>query len=512
MLQIDEKVFIEGLEAEKARRDFLCFLDFVKLQEPPTPSNSAGSAVVPFQKWPHLIQGANLLTTSLLIVALKARQIGWSWLVAAYVVWYASYHSAALIFLFSRGEYEAKQLLAKCKTVYRNLPDTLRVPLVNGQGKEGTDLEIEFRNGSRIHAFASTRDTGRSETASIVVYDEADFHEWLDANYAATKPTVDAGGQMIMLSTANKRTMLSLFKGLFRGAPGNGWAKVFFGWQARPGRDQAWYERTKASVPSTEGMSPELYMEQEYPGIEEEALAPSRALAYFDGQALTDMLGDCQEPREVLRGLVSIWRRPVVAGRYVLFADTAWGKTGSFSCAAVIDYASVEQVAELHGRPHPNDMAQEVYDLHILYNHAYMGLERAGEGQERDGEAVVVVDKVLELLKLCGSKCNDKMFYADYNAPKPSKVGWQTDGKTRPLMLGELAEAVRNRQMIIRSRAGVGELMTFIRNDKGRPQATEGAYDDRVMTYAGLWQMRKYAKFTAVPTKAVSYPSFAGGR
>ena len=52
-------------------------------------------------------------------------------------------------------------------------------------------------------------------------------------------------------------------------------------------------------------------------------------------------------------------------------------------------------------------------------------------------------------------------------------------------------------------------MLSFIRNEAGRPQASKGGYDDRVMAYAIAWQMRKFANFgsrrlrgtrTSVPT------------
>jgi phage terminase large subunit len=205
---------------------------------------------------------------------------------------------------------------------------------------------------------------------------------------------------------------------------------------------------------------------------------------------------ECRDPRDIQLGITSIWQKPVISGRYVMGVDTAWGMTGSYSCASILDWATGTQVAEMHGRPHPDEAAREIMRLHLAYNHAYMGLEIAGEGQERDGESVVVVNKVLPLLAECG--CRNKLFYADHTSSKPEKPGWQTDGKTRPVMLGELAEAVRNREIVIRSAAGVSELMSFVRNEKGRPQHVEGAYDDRVMSYAIAWQMRKYARFSSM--------------
>ena len=89
------------------------------------------------------------------------------------------------------------------------------------------------------------------------------------------------------------------------------------------------------------------------------------------------------------------------------------------------------------------------------------------------------------------------MYYHDRNTGTPTTPGWQTDGKTRPVMLAEFAEAIRNRLIVIRCREGIGEMLSFIRNEQGRPQAAKGAYDDRVMAYALAWQMRKFASFTS---------------
>ena len=74
-------------------------------------------------------------------------------------------------------------------------------------------------------------------------------------------------------------------------------------------------------------------------------------------------------------------------------------------------------------------------------------------------------------------------------------------------MLAELAEAVRNRLIVIRSKGGIGEMLSFIRNEQGRPQAAKGAHDDRVMAYALAWQMRKFARFPQSHNKKATVPS-----
>ena len=58
----------------------------------------------------------------------------------------------------------------------------------------------------------------------------------------AVKPTVDGGGRLVLVSTADKARPLSPFKRLFRAAwAGTGdYAAVFLPWSARPGRDERW--------------------------------------------------------------------------------------------------------------------------------------------------------------------------------------------------------------------------------------------------------------------------------
>ena len=466
-----------------AERRFNLWLPFVKLLEPPP-----GGGIIPFQPWSHLVQLAQELQDHRLLALVKARQIGVSWLLASYALWTALYHTGAVVLLLSRGELEAGDLLDKCRFIWGQLPPDL-------QRRPGTSSASEMNfpsEHSKIVALPSTEEAGRSETATLVIQDEADHHEHLAANFAAVKPTVDAGGQLVLASTADKRKVNSLFKGLYRGAPANGFKALFYGWQARPGRDEAWYEATRKAVPSTAGMSPELYMEQEYPSTAEEALAPSQAVAFFQRGALVSMLADCKDPVEMTRGgLVLGWRKPVVAGRYIAHGDCAWGEKGSYSCLVVADWQTGEQVAEVYGRPTPDEAALENVKLCRLYNEAYVGIEENGEGK-------VIVKKMHEL------GYGSRMYCRTPDHPLHGERSWLTDPGTRPVMLAELEEAVRMRLIVPRCRDAISEMMQFIRTEGGRPQAAEGAYADHVMAWAGLWQVRKRASFGGQPLKVIN--------
>ena len=248
-----------------AQRHFNDFLDYVQVMEPPP-----GRGVIAFERWDHLVEVCQNLQDEKLIVWLKSRQTGASWLLAAYALWTAMYRTGALVLLLSQGEEESKVLLAKSRFVYEKLPSGLRTQLGTDSKQELTFPTME----SGIRALPSTDKAGRSATASLVILDEADFHEHLEANYAAVKPTIDdGGGQLVMVSTSNAFNARSMFKRVYQEAPDNGFKKIFYGWNVRPGRDNEWFSARQREY------SDISLFEKEYPSSEAEALSPPRSIA-----------------------------------------------------------------------------------------------------------------------------------------------------------------------------------------------------------------------------------------
>src|SRR5262249_35719628 len=83
--------------------------------------------------------------------------------------------------------------------------------------------------------------------------DEADWFEKpadLGKLLNAVKPTVDAGGQLILLSSPDKKDPESLFKRIYRAARAGTSKKyhpIFLPWSARPERTQERYNEERAS-------------------------------------------------------------------------------------------------------------------------------------------------------------------------------------------------------------------------------------------------------------------------
>ena len=258
------KLLREAAKQELAARDFKYFLDFVFIQERPQLQEGIVGGKRQFEKWPHVMEIADALLNDRKIVILKARQLGASWVGAAYACWMFMFHPGSLVGMFSRGEREAVRLMAKVKFIYKNLPRGWTRSLETDSRLE---MQLNFAEGveSIITAFPSTSDAGRGDDFSLVVMDEADSHEALEEAYTALSGSIDStGGQMVMMSTINKLRAESVFVEAYTGSPENNWKKLFFGWRARPTRNDEWYQRARNNIPTTSKLTAELYMEQEF--------------------------------------------------------------------------------------------------------------------------------------------------------------------------------------------------------------------------------------------------------
>jgi len=199
-------------------------------------------------------------------LTLKARQIGWTTLVAAHQFWLAFFKPDQNIIDLSRTERESVLLLRKSKYGFQHMPEWMieRGPdsLVEHQQK------MAFSNGSQITSMPSASDPARGESASLVVVDEWAFLPNPEEAWASIEPVADVGGRIIGLSTANGSG--NFFHELWVGSSTgtNRFEPMFFPWSATEDRDEAWYQSKKESMLSWQ-------LAQEYPTTPEEAFIKS---------------------------------------------------------------------------------------------------------------------------------------------------------------------------------------------------------------------------------------------
>lgn len=493
-------------DKELARRDFLYFLDFVYINEPPNMLEGKPGGKVPFQKWDYIVEMAQAMMTEKQLVVLKSRQIGFSWLVSAYAAWLFTFHLGSLIVCLSRGEPEAQALVRKINFIYISLPEEWMLPTFSTNGLSQLAIPGEDGLFSRVMALASTPDAGRGETANLVIQDEAEFHAYVDDNYNAVRPTIDAGGQIFMGSTSNKKKALSLFKNLYRQAPGNKWKPLFYSWKVRPERTQQWYDDVKNATPHSEldGLTPDQFMEQEYPNSEQEALAPSRASAYFDHDELDYLQQFISEPiREVIqsatadevvdtlgrdwRDLRNIYISRTPKGKYVAGTDVSYGIARDYCATVVLDMDSRHIVADMMSNIiKPGEWGEESMELLKFYKDPWWAIEMNGPGRACIDQAVAAK--------------YPRLFHHDTSTRKGSsrsllkEPGWLTSTKTRPIMWYQLQEQMDAGRIFVHNKLGLLQFYSVLRLEDGEPDHAEGAHDDYPTAVAIAFGIRDKAR------------------
>lgn len=352
--------------------------------------NAIASAWIPFRLWPAQARALKQIHLSRLIILLKARQIGMTWLVLAFALWLMLFHPAATVLLFSRRDDEAIDLLDfRLKGMYQRLPPWMQAQAVVVDNAH----EWALSNGSRAIAFPTTG--GDSYTATLAIADEYDLIPDQDQVMRSVKPTIDNGGRFIILSRPDKDRPDTRFKRIYKAARQhlNDWGAIFLPWYAHPGRDRAWYEAQQADILSSTGSTDELY--EQYPETEEQALAARALNKRFPPQ----WLQQCYAPEEPLflvgetpaealppdvpaiPGL-RLYRLPEPGRRYVMGADPAEGLSSSDDSSLTVgDAATGEQVAKLSGKFEPKvTFPQYIDQVGRFYNQAAALVERNNHG------------------------------------------------------------------------------------------------------------------------------------
>lgn len=489
------------------------FLKWARIADPPTLDNLGG--IIKFELWEHLKKVIAALLTQKLITVCKARQIGLSWLVAAYALWFAMSHRAANIMLFSKGEAEAIELLAKCKRIYSQLPDFMKLSV---DPKSATEMGFPVMMSS-IKAFAATETAGVSYTASVVICDEWDLHPYADQNFLQSKPTRDQGGQFIGVFTVDKLNPDTLAKAIWLDGNDkkNDFTALFFPWYVRPGRDNEWYEATKRNIPDRElaKLNPELYMEQNYPSSWEEAFARSETVAVFDKKVLNvmkdDVRGQVNEGDgwgEIDNDICHIYKDYHIGNFYIAGTDVSLGVGKDFQVTTIMDVKSGNVVADIMRK----DIPPEAFAFHSVqllkrYHSPLWWIEHNLWGR-------TVIKKAVELgYRRLGYRGDKTLHWSDIDDNDTLKrVGFFTDEKNRGDLFGALIPAINDHQIQIYNHAGLEQFYGIIRNadKKGKIEAMSGKHDDYVIAVGLCWLKKGDVKTGSEPLKPIETLTFKG--
>ncbi len=389
-------------------------------------------------------------------IILSARQTGKSTTSAAFLLWYAIFHDDKTVLIVANRNSNAMEMISRIRYAYEYLPTWLKPGVADdGWNKHG----VGFDNKSRIVSQATSEDSGRGMSISLLFCDEFAFVRGgiQELFWASISPTLATGGSCIIASTPNGDS--NLFAQLWRGAEMgvNDFKSKWVRWDEPPGRDEAFKI-------SEIGKIGEEKWRQEYECefISSEALLISSILLNSFNKLVS-------LPDPDARGVN--WWTPFEKGKtYLIGVDPATGSGSDFSSIEVFSFPDLVQVAEFRS----NTTSSPILYLTLVWilrkagqagANVYFSVENNGVG-----EGII------------------SLYQADENPPPvgefvseegKGRMGMTTTGKSKIRACMNFKQLVERSKLGIRSKPLLSEMKNYTRKN-GSYEAQLGATDDSI--------------------------------
>ena len=185
--------------------------------------------VIPFR--PKMAQqiAINDLTTRKRIFTLKARQLGYSTVVASWFFWNVMFHQNRKCAVVAHTEESAKEIFSIYQNYYRYLPDWMKalIPTVSANTNE-----LAFAHGSKIKVMSRST---RGGSYQMLHASEFAFYNNITATMASVMQMVGKGGQIILETTSNgQNEAYDLWTGQSSYGGKGVWKKRFIWWGMEP--------------------------------------------------------------------------------------------------------------------------------------------------------------------------------------------------------------------------------------------------------------------------------------
>jgi len=400
------------------------------------------------------------------IIILKCRQLGFSTGVAGYFYVDTITTPGITTALVGYNAEMVTELFDKIKTFYKTTPTQMRPEI-----QYDTKTQISFpRMHSKIMVLPCTKDVGRGYTLHRVLLTELSSWDDAETKFMGLLESIPESGKLVIESTP--RGMGNLYHRLWA-TKNNDYKKKRYDW---------WWGYTKEQMDKKRKEIGELAFAQEYGN---DFLASGRSV--FDRGTIKMhrrnilkvgdenrelVIDDYISPKQTVRedGHWIIYRDVHLDGIYVIGSDVSEGvEGGDYSAAIIWDRRTGEEVALFHGLLPPDELAKELNRMGRLYNNALMVVEINNQG-------------ILTVTKL-----RDMAYPTPYFRPAKfetmgtslsDRLGWKTNRATRPILIGDFYEALRQNALIIHSEILINEMSTFTYDENGNMISEKGMHDD----------------------------------
>lgn len=440
-------------------------------------------------------------------IVLKARQLGISTFTEAFITFMTMFNPNTSSVLMAHQADSASAIFNMTKLYVECLPDGMKPQQKYSNAKE---IVFDGDNGlkSSIRVMVAS-DATRGSTYRFAHLSEVAFWEKPDEALLALNQAVPMSDESLIVieSTANG---FNYFYNLWQDAVNgrNDYTPIFFPWYVDPDYSRPYdgfslspYEKDikekynltldqlqwRRWCISNNCGNDELKFRQEYPITPEEAFITS-GTSIFNSELILEHMKNLTPPikrgyfdydydglhitnihwRDDPLGYIKIYKEP--HGNSVIGGDTA-GEGSDFFVAQVID-SDGYLCATLHKQFDSDLYVKQVYCLGAYYK-SLIAIESNFDTFPNR-----------ELQRLRYPTIYVRETFDTIIHDNQERYGFKTTALTRPQIISELVEIVREHVDRINDRETLQEMLSFVRNQKGRAEASQGTHDDLVMGLA----------------------------
>lgn len=419
----------------------------------------------------------------------QARQSGKTTVVAAFLLWYAMFNSDKEIAVLANKEKQAIEILDRIRKAYQDLPFFLQ----QGCEKFGSTL-IEFENGSKIYAYATSSDSIRGRSVSLLYVDEVAFIENDFEFWESTFPAIASAETSKCILTSTPKGQRGLFYDIVTKADPNHPAYNDFHltqvpWYKVPTylKDPSWESKQRAKLGDAR-------FDQEF-GIKFRgsvgSLIPNKCL-----EAMVSKLYD--EPNEFTK----IYQKYDARRSYVGVADTGKGVEGDYSVFTVIDITEYPHriVAKYRNNTIPPMMyAYTIADMGNQYGTCPVLVET---NNDVGGQVITILYQEIEYPEIIFTSSDNKGTGKRVGGKRP-EPGINTNKKVRSIGCANLKALIEREMLVIDDQETIDELSTFVFTGT-RYEADKGCHDDCVMPLVLYSWLVKQEWFSDLTSRSIS--------
>ena len=405
-------------------------------------------------------------------ISLMPRQTGKSTSAAGYLLWYAMFVPDSTILIAAHKYTGSQEIMQRIRYAYESCPDFIRAGAVSyNKGN------IDFDNGSRLISTATTENTGRGLSISLLYLDEFAFVRTSIGRefWTSIAPTLSTGGKCIITSTPNSDE--DQFATLWKGANKcidqygndtdlgiNGFKAFQSHWREHPDRDDTWATEMKSQLGEDRFRRE---MNCEFLIWEETLINPSHLLE-LEGT----------EPIE-RQGQVRWYKKPSSQYTYMVALDPSLGTGGDPSAIQIFELPSLIQVGEWQHNRTPiqqqirivTEITKYLCDV-VSPTSVYYSVEN-----NTLGEAALI--SISEL----GEENIKGIFLSEprrIGGGARHRKGFTTTNKSKLSACAKMKHLIETQRLTINSKNLISELKTFVANGPSYA-AKIGETDDLVM-------------------------------